>query len=327
MMMQRDRFITWQGLLPLMVTAAMAVCALTVPALAVPSVSAADDTPTEEAQATKKATPDAVEELNKSSKLRDLDLYLAQSLARPGNLMTGSIPATKLGDIGLTMRGGAAKDDSQFLILDDSRPATARFSAPQTGGLLDSSGFLRGLDNRALYNTGGQYGFSIGSEIKEDGTLDRGFEVLVQSSFQETRDSLQISPETAILLTNQLVDREYDLGLQVGYSGFNIDAHLIRRDALFTDPEQGLEAGFSYQGDSFSARLSASEFRRGLDLTSLESGAQRLISFELEASYRLTSRLGLTGGFRYSDFSDRWLLRGKMADDTQTFFIGGRFSF
>jgi len=262
-----------------------------------------------------------------ASSYRELDLFLAQSLARP---LTGDLGATEVSDIDQSLRDSDGEDTTQFFVLDDNRPEVITHTSPALGGssLLGASGLLRSRGDQALYGTSGRVGFTIGTALNADGSIDRGFEVALMSAYQEVGLDQDSGSIDALLLTGaDVADREYNVGLQLGYSGFNIDASLVRRDSAFADATEGLEAGLSYQGDVFAARLSAAEYRRGKDLLGIENAARRLISFELEASYKLTRRLGLTAGARYSTFGEQFLLTKLGANESQMIFVGGRFSF
>ncbi len=302
-----------------------ALLCVSAPALAIQDAS--DDRVGGEVRISKRGNTTELADLT-SENFRELDLFLAQSLSQS---LGAGLPATELSDIDLSLRSRDPSDTTQFFVLDDNRPTVITQQTPSLGGssLLGASGLLRSRDEQQLFNARGAVGFAIGTEVKEDGSIDHGFELALTSGYQQVAlDPAEAKNIEALLLTSpDVADREYNVGVQLGYSGFNIDASLVRRDSAFADATQGLEAGLSYQGNAFSARLSAAEYRRGSDLFGIENEARRLISFELEASYRLSSRFGLTAGARYSDFGERFLVNSPDGDKSQMVFIGGRFSF
>jgi len=120
-----------------------------------------------------------------------------------------------------------------------------------------------------------------------------------------------------------------DVGISLGYAGFNFDASFSEYDnPAMLQQGFGIEAGLSFSTNSFSARLSARQYRDGSDLLGPNNVFRQFISYELGAQYRLGRGFGVTGGVRYSDFGAPFLnAAGVLGDKDQVVFVGGNLRF
>ena len=146
----------------------------------------------------------------------------------------------------------------------------------------------------------------------------------MQSSYAIT-DS--ILGETRQTVGDGLEVRDINLGLRVGYSGFNIDATLLTHDSAFAQDGTGFEAGLSYETGGFAARLSARQYREGLDLLGFENEFRKFVSFELGARYKLNDDLGFTGGVRLFRADDHWMTDPALGEGSQMIYLGGSLRF
>jgi len=262
--------------------------------------------------------------------LQSLDLFIAEQMA-------------KLRDVQKTDKGDAIKDlelslrdktkstessDNGFFYLREAGPSTtgptmgSMSDRPDFSSLLAPDGTVRGSYGQDLFGTTGRLGVTFGADKNDPN--DRGFEIALKSAY---RLSMQGLPAANAFNSSDLAERQYNVGLSLGYSGFGLDATLMRQTSLFDADMSGFDVGFSYQAPSWSARLSMSEYREGADLYGIENEARNIISVELGASYRLTDSLGLTGGVRYYDYGSRLMLDPEAGEKSQMIFLGGRLRF
>lgn len=267
--------------------------------------------------------------------LHSLDVFLSEQVKklRADGKTTDAdkIAAEKLKGMDLHLDGAhPTGGEKGFLSLSDSRPTfsgttSELASRPDFSSLLSPTGAVRGSYGHELFGANSRVGLSFGSDVAEDGTvIDRGFEIALESRYRQSLQGLSITSGFADL---GLAETLYTAGVSLGYSGFGIDASVTRQTGQFADDMEGFEAGFSYRGNSWSARLSMSEYSEGADLIGIENEARNIVSFELGANYRLTDRIGLTGGVRHYDYSTRFISKAEDGNTSQMIFLGGRLRF
>ncbi|WP_374763152.1 hypothetical protein [Yunchengibacter salinarum] len=261
-----------------------------------------------------------------SNFMRRLDLFIMEQNGQ-GPVAPGFSPLSDQ-DLTLSLRRKGAQDKDGFMTLRDT-------SRPDAG-----SGSQAGRpDFSSLYHPDGTIRDSLIGERHGHSSLGLRF----GDADAAERDVLSLSLESGYRLwsslpgtnlhrtdgpfASPLTDREVNLGLSVGYWGFNLDASVLRQTSPFFQDTSGFEAGLSYKSQSWAARLSMSEYRRGADLMGLENEARDIISVELGAVYRLTSQVGLTGSLRYYDYGDRVLTNIEAGEGAQMIFLGGRLEF
>ena len=227
------------------------------------------------------------------------------------------------------------KEETSFLYLSDKRDSldktptsqtpTGLVAVPDFSSLLAPQGRMRGSLEQDIESAGARLGLSLGNEISEDGSISPGFEIALQSAYRLIGDSMQQLSMAGV--KDQTADREYNLGLLVGYSGFNLDASMSREWNPFESESIGLGLGVSYQSTDWSARLAWNDYTAGKDLTGLENEDRSFISVELGANLRLTDRVGLSGGVRYYNYENRYLVRSAHSEESQLIFLGGHIRF
>ena len=252
--------------------------------------------------------------------LQSLDLFISRQIA---NLREGNqAPKTESAeDLKLSLRDAKAQKQAGFLYLNDSSASAAGTgsgaSRPDFSSLLSPAGGTYGSIERQLMGSSSLLGISFGQDPGS------GFNVGLSSEYRLS--------ESGFIPTSgnfsDLLNREMNVGMSVGYSGFNIDASILRRDSLLGGDGLGYDVGLSYSGDSWSARLSLSEYRKGIDLLGLENESRNIISVELGASYKLTNSLGVQGGVRVYDYGQRVLVNPEAGERSQMVFLGGTFNF
>lgn len=259
--------------------------------------------------------------------LQSLDAFIAQQLAKQSERAKTS-SADKLKGLDLSLGEKKLKKETGFLALSDSRPVIKNSPSdlterPDFSSLLAPNGGVRGTYTQDLFGASSRVGLSFGNKTSGDKTR-RGFEIALESQY---RLSLQgLSTTTGFADAGQ-AETHYRAGLSLGYSGFGIDASLMRQSGLFAKNLEGFEAGFSYQATTWSARIAMSEYTEGTDLYGIENEARNIISYELGANYRLSDKVGLTGGVRYYDYGSNYISASENGDKSQMIFLGGRLRF
>lgn len=258
--------------------------------------------------------------------LQSLDLFIAEQMAKLRDVQKPSKTET-IKDLQLSLRDSKESKNSGLFFLREAAPTQSSGSLnlndrPDFSSLLSPDGTVRGSYGQDLFGAGNRVGISLGADKKD--AKDRGFEIGLQSAY---RLSMQGFPAAVGASNSDLAERSYNVGLSLGYSGFGLDASLMRQTSVFDADTSGFDVGFSYEANSWSARLSMSEYREGADLYGLENEARNIISVELGASYRLTNTLGLQGGVRYYDYGSRLMLDPEAGEKSQMIFLGGRLTF
>lgn len=259
--------------------------------------------------------------------LQSLDLFIAEQLSKQ-RAATDKSEAEKLRGLDLKLGSADVTTEGGFLSLNDSRPTLNQGNRdvagrPDFSSLLAPTGAVRGSYGQDLFGASSRLGLSFGGDDSGE-TGDRGFEIALESQY---RMSLQGLSATSGFADTGLAETQYRAGVSFGYSGFGIDASLMRQQGLFARAMEGYEAGFSYQASTWSARIAMSEYKEGTDLYGIENEARNIISYELGASYRLTDRIGLSGGVRYYDYGAAYVADPEAGDKAQTIFLGGRLRF
>lgn len=281
------------------------------------------------ASMTAAATADDKTRFESSGFLQSLDLFIAEQIAKQRRSASDG-KADDLKGLDLSLREENVNGDSGFLSLSDSRPRLATSdndltSRPDFSSLLAPTGAVRGGYTQDLFGASSRVGLSFGGDSNgENG--GRGFEIALESQY---RLSLQGLSATSGFADAGQAETQYRAGVSLGYFGFGVDASLMRQSGLFVRDLEGFEAGVSYQASSWSARIAMSEYTEGSDLYGIEKDARSIIAYELGASYRLSDRLGLTGGVRYYDYGSNYFTTSKPGeiDTSQMFFLGGRLRF
>ncbi|TNE65156.1 MAG: porin [Alphaproteobacteria bacterium] len=273
------------------------------------------------------AVADEKTRFESSGFLQSLDLFIAEQMAKLKGEHKDSKTANPE-DLELSLRAPSGNRDNGFLYLRDQTgggtDGMAGLNArPDFSSLLSPNGTVRGSYGQDLFGATNRMGMTFGGQ---PGSHDRGFEVAIESAYRLSMQGLPAT--TGFGDTNlDLAERQYNVGLSVGYLGFGLDASVMRQTNLFEGDLSGYDVGFSYQASSWSARLSLSEYKEGADLYGIENEARNIISVELGASYRLTDRMGVQGGVRYYDYGNRLMLDPSAGEKSQMIFLGGRLKF
>lgn len=274
------------------------------------------------------ASADDKTRFESSGFLQSLDLFIAEQLAKQlSNVKVDG--SEKLKGFDVSTSDEVLGDESGFLSLSDSRPQsigsdTELTSRPDFSSLLAPTGAVRGAYTQDLFGASSRVGLTFGGDTS-GADASRGFEIALESQY---RLSLQGLSATSGFADTGQAETQYRAGLSLGYSGFGIDASLMRQSGLFAKDLEGFEAGFSYQASSWSARIAMSEYTEGSEfLYGIDADARSIIAYELGASYRLSDRFGLTGGLRYYDYGRNYLSSTGEIDTSQMFFLGGRLRF
>lgn len=268
------------------------------------------------------AAEDEKTRFESSGFLKSLDAFIAEQMAKQRGANKISRDAA-LKELELSLRDKTSESDS-FFRLSDSRNLENYGRAPRPGfnSLLAPTGQLKGA--YGLDTTGGNSRLDLSFGGDQRDVEDRGFEISLESAYRFTMDGL---PTSTAFSDRGTANREYNVGVTLGYSGFGVDATMTRQTSVFQPDLTGFDVGFSYRSKSWAARLSMSEYREGADLYGIENDVRSIISVELGASYRLTERIGFKGGVRYYDYGDQWVVDPEAGENSQMIFLGGQLTF
>lgn len=147
-----------------------------------------------------------------------------------------------------------------------------------------------------------------------------------------------VSPSLAEALNRQ----EYNLGVNIGYMGFNLGASFRREYDRFSDGYEGFDIGLGYRGASWSTNLSVGEYRRRddslLGLASLPidpvgsdvgqiGQSDAYYAFGFGASYNFSRAFSLSGGFRHFEYGRSYRVNLAGAERSQIFYLGTHLNF
>lgn len=282
---------------------------------------------------------DNVPRFMEGSFIKDLEgLLAAEQLLKQQRMKAG------LTDLTLTLSGKSLPDirsggfrvndgltdeteEEDFFYLQDAsvqKGPIGLTARPDFSSLLAPEGSFRSMADQNGSVTGARVGLALGSEVRPDGTVDPGFLIALESAYQLSAGATNWSDYGGF--ADQLADRRYNVGVTLGYSGFNLDA-AMRREWSPTEIESvGYDLGFSYQSTGWSARLGWSAYKSGEDLKGLNNEARSFVSVELGANLNLSDRFGLLGGLKYYAYEDFHILNTGQ-DTNQMVFLGGRMRF
>jgi len=228
-------------------------------------------------------------------------------------------------DIDLSLRRPVVERGDGFIYLTERSPIQTitdkNSKRPTFSSLLAPSGSIRNVRSGVL-DRSSRIGLSFGSD--ED---SRGLEIAIESAFQLSGNIGKPTSNEIYSLEQQFAERVYNVGVSVGYSGFNLDATVIREQSLLNGDTEGFGVGFSYTGNRWAARFSLSEYTEGSDLYGINNEVRNFVSLELGATYNLSERWGILGGIRYSDMRNAEFLADNPFRRSQSVFLGGRFRF
>ncbi len=260
-----------------------------------------------------------------SSVLATLDKMIAEIKTSPKtNKASTNEPIIE--SLELSLRNPEENQDDGFLYLRDKSPIatlTSKNSSERPGfsSLLSPNSSLRGSTPN-IFDGSSRIGLSFGNNDDLD---HKGLELAIESAYSLSGLNPNISGHINDA-NNPFTDRSYNVGLSVGYSGFNLNASVIREQSLWNGGTEGFGFGFSYTGTRWAAQLSLSEYKEGIDLQGINNEVRNFVSVELGASYQLSNSLGILGGIRYFDQRNSYLNKSDFGS-ARAFFLGGRLKF
>lgn len=167
--------------------------------------------------------------------------------------------------------------------------------------------------------------FGFNSSDKEDGSK---LGIALSSSVKV--DEVELPGVVNNPSLNSALNRQtYRLGLNVGYSGFNIGASLRGDQSAYADTTSGYGVGLSYSWSSWSTRLNVGEYSRKYRnvFGSFGQDEANFYTVEFGASYNLNRSFRLSGGVRYLTFGEENIYTFKESPESQVFYLGTKFSF
>ena len=175
-----------------------------------------------------------------------------------------------------------------------------------------------------VFSAEGALDFTLADGDSQNPALD-GFALSLKTAINLGMPELAISPES-VGMENPLVERHYNLGISLGYSGFNLDANLSEKDGGVTNIYTGIDLGFSYRTQKWMTRVGLSEYTYARSpFSDVPETVKRLYSIELGGAYNVSPWLSLTGGLKVTDYN-----RGYDINDptwSSQVYLGGRLSY
>ncbi len=224
-----------------------------------------------------------------------------------------------------------AKQNGFFYLIErDSKGLTLNV-APSTSNSLALDSILNTHSKNPLTPSGlvffsaeGAIDLTVADGDSHDPALD-GFALSLKSAMNLGMPELALSPES-VGMENPLLERQYNLGISFGYSGFNIDANFMEKDGGVRDVYKGIDIGFSYRTQRWMTRVGLSEYTYARSPYSiLPEAVRRLYSVEVGGAYSVSPWVSLTGGLKVTDF-DKGYEFDKAAWNSQVY-LGGRLSY
>lgn len=221
-----------------------------------------------------------------------------------------------VGEPGLSLRVKEKKLGDNFFYLRDFNTS----SAPLISTIDDQASTAIGYNSSRL-------GIVIAPSDKKN-PYGSGFEMAVEGS-------IYLSVNNHLLgVSDAFIDREYAIGLSLGYSGFNLDASVLDQTTFASPDYSGYNVGFSYRTNKLWARVGYKDLNmlpnsNVFDHLSRELGINPsdLSSLELQAVYRLSNSWRVTGGLRYSVADSPLKGIEEALEKNQAIYLGTRWSF
>lgn len=168
-------------------------------------------------------------------------------------------------------------------------------------------------------------GLTPGGEGADESKFDITLNTQVVTSPTET-----FGPDGTGYLTESLPRRSYNVGMNVGYSGFRVGANLRGEEGAYFDGISGYDVGISYNRPSWSTSLMFSEYRQSntylLGLNDPLSG-DTFFALEFGAAYRLNPWLKFVGAVRYYEDPNMLLLDPDALTISHLFYLGTNVNF
>lgn len=237
-----------------------------------------------------------------------------------------------VGDPGLSLRFQGQKVGDNFFYLKDKSDGSVipKLDANPypfvVNDTLDAQTFADLPVGQSVigYNTS-RLGVILSPKDKEN-PYGTGLELALQSSMYLTVNHENLGVSEAF------VDREYAIGLSMGYYGFNVDASILEQDNSVNPELKGYGVGLSYSTKRLWTRLgykdlNAQPFSYTVASLSGRFMAAEMNSLELQAAYSLTNSLKVMGGVKYSIHGDPLYGTTVYRDNTQSVYLGTRWSF
>jgi len=122
----------------------------------------------------------------------------------------------------------------------------------------------------------------------------------------------------------------YDVGLNLGYSGFNLAASLRGEEGAYYSGISGYDVGLSYSRPTWSTSLLVGEYRLGNNmLLGLSNGLydDRYFAVEFGAAYKMAPWFQFVGSFRYYQDANMILLDPSGVSTNSMFYLGTKLKF
>ncbi|MEE8294347.1 MAG: hypothetical protein V3R64_01410 [Sphingomonadales bacterium] len=177
--------------------------------------------------------------------------------------------------------------------------------------------------------TSADISFSLGSN-KNAQEEASGFQISLASQFSR-RNANVFGSVNNDFVNEALGSQVYDLGLNVGYSDFNLGASVRGEESVFYKGITGYDVGLSYQRPTWSTSILFGEYQQnGNYITSSLNSPYldtRFFAIELGAAYHLAPWVRFVGSFRMYEDPDLFIIEGEKIGISQMFYLGTRVNF
>lgn len=177
--------------------------------------------------------------------------------------------------------------------------------------------------------TSADISFTLGGD-KNNPDEKSGFKISLASQFSK-RDANVFGSVNNKYIQDALGGQVYDLGLNVGYSDFNVGASVRGEESAFYRGITGYDVGLSYKRPTWSTSILFGEYRQnGNYITSSLNSPYldtRFFAVELGAAYHLAPWVRFVGSFRMYEDPDLFIIEGDKIGISQMFYLGTRVNF
>lgn len=163
----------------------------------------------------------------------------------------------------------------------------------------------------------------------DSGAGDSKFDITLNTQVV-TSPTETFGPDSTGYLTESLPRQAYNVGMNVGYSGFRVGANLRGEEGAYFDGISGYDVGIAYHRPTWSTSLMFSEYRQAntylLGLHDPLSG-DTFFALEFGAAYRLNPWLKFVGAVRYYEDPNMLLLDPDALTISHLFYLGTNVNF
>jgi len=266
-----------------------------------------------------------------------------------GTVQPDNLPAVTGAVVDLSFNGGNATDAPGYLYFkhndDDHVHAEMDWSADSVSTFSPravTSADANTLENRSFDSMGSAWLRDSFTPRQADAHLNYSYVKTDELSGEEkSRFDVALSSRLRVdtmdlpgLVNNPTLSsaanrRTYGLGVNVGYSGFNLGATMRGGSSAFANITSGYDVGLSYSGNSWSTSVLVGGYSREYKnvFSDVIGGTTNFYAMEFGASYKLNKAFSVSGSFRYLTFDDTARLSLFDQSRSGVFYLGTSLNF